>query len=381
MKVCFVSHLATKGGAEKALLELVDALKEKGVKCYIILPKKGLLIDELEEKNIEYYVFPYRWWMEKKDSRLWKRIARIILNFIAIIPVSVKIKQWKCDVVCTNTITVCVGAFAARLLRLPHIWYIHEFGYDDHGLVFDIGSKLSLRLMDHLSTICIANSYAIAKNYQQFIKPFKVKVVYQSVNFPQNISTGEIIRKSKRGIMCIIVGALQEGKRQEEAILAIGELVNMGIDAKILIVGDGNPEYKNYLQKLVLKNELDRCVKFIGYVENPFSFIKIADILLMCSRNEAFGRVTVEAMKIGKPVIGARSGGTVELIRDGFNGFLYTPGDYKELATKIKYLYENPDIAQEMGYNGLLWAKERFTKKRYGDEVLTILQKLIKYKS
>ncbi len=380
MKICFVSHSAAKGGAERSLLELVDTLKERGAECCIILPKNGSLINELEERGIEYYTFPYRWWMGGKDSPLWKRIARVILNIIVIIPVLARIKQWKCDVVCTNTVTVCVGAFAARLLRLPHLWYIREFGYEDHGLVFDLGSKLSLWLMDCLSTICIANSYAIAKKYRQFIEPSKVKVVYQSVSVPQGISAEEVTVTPNTGIKCVIVGALQEGKRQEEAILAIGELVHAGINAELLIVGDGNPKYRDYLQKLVSENELDRYVKFIGYVENPFPFVKSADVVLMCSRNEAFGRVTVEAMKIGKPVIGARSGGTIELIRDGFNGFLYTPGDYKELATKIKYLYEHPDVAQDMGYNGLQWATERFTQERYGEEVLTILQQLMEYK-
>lgn len=82
-------------------------------------------------------------------------------------------------------------------------------------------------------------------------------------------------------------------------------------------------------------------------------------------------------MKVGKPVIGARSGGTMELIRDGFNGFLYTPGNYKELAEKIQYLYENDDHAQRMGENGYQWASKQFTRDRYGEEVLAILREVV----
>ena len=55
----------------------------------------------------------------------------------------------------------------------------------------------------------------------------------------------------------------------------------------------------------------------------------------MCSRAEAFGRVTVEAMKLGLPVIGAARGATPELVRDGWNGLLYAHGDANELAGKI----------------------------------------------
>lgn len=376
MKVCFISHSAAKGGAERSLLELVDVLKEKGIEGYVVLPAHGPLVEELTKREITFCILPYKWWMGK-DLPTWKRMGRIVLNIVTIIPLVLRIKRWKCDAVCTNTVTVCVGALAARLLGLPHLWYIREFGYEDHGLVFDLGEKLSLWLMNWLSSIFIANSNAVAQKYQQYIDPSKLRVIYQSVSVPQNISTEEVPVATNTGIRCVIVGALQEGKRQEEAILAIGELVHAGIDAELLIVGDGNPKYRDYLQKLVSENELDRYVKFIGYVENPFPFVKSADVVLMCSRNEAFGRVTVEAMKIGKPVIGARSGGTIELIRDGFNGFLYTPGDYKELATKIKYLYEHPDVVRDMGYNGLQWATERFTKERYGEEVLAVLGQLV----
>ncbi len=376
MKVCFISHSAAKGGAEKSLLELVGVLKERGIESYVVLPAHGPLAEELTKRGINFHILSYKWWMGK-DSPMWKRIGRVILNLVTVIPLALRIKRWDCDVVCTNTVTVVVGAFAARFLGLPHLWYIREFGYEDHGLVFDLGSEISLWLIDRLSTICVVNSNAVAEKYQEYIDPSKLRVVYQSVSVPQHILAEKDPIERNADIKCAIVGTLQEGKNQEEAILAVGELVHAGINAELFIVGDGNPKYRDYLQKLVLENELDRHFKFIGYAENPFPFVKAADVVLMCSRNEAFGRVTVEAMKMGKPVIGARSGGTAELIRDGFNGFLYTPGDYKELAHKVKYLYEHPDAVRDMGYNGLQWATERFNQERYGEEMLTILQELM----
>ncbi len=114
---------------------------------------------------------------------------------------------------------------------------------------------------------------------------------------------------------------------------------------------------------------------------SPFPVMQQADILLMCSRKEAFGRVTVEGMKAGKPVIGAGSGGTKELIRDGYNGFLYTFGDYRELAEKVKYLCQHPDEAGQMGENGKQWALEKFNIEHYTEEVLTVLRRLIDEKN
>jgi glycosyltransferase involved in cell wall biosynthesis len=80
-------------------------------------------------------------------------------------------------------------------------------------------------------------------------------------------------------------------------------------------------------------------------------------------------------MRAGKPVIGARSGGTQELIQDGFNGFLYTVGDYQELAQKIRYLYEHPAVGKQIGENGQQWATKQFTQARYGEEIYTLLRK------
>lgn len=379
IKICFVSHSSGKGGAERSLLELIDALKGRGVEAYVLLPSCGPLVEELKSRSIVYKVLPFKWWMGK-NSPIWKRIGRFLLNLSAIIPIAITLRRWKCDLVYTNTITVCVGALAAKLLRLPHIWHIHEFGNEDHGLLFDLGQKLSLRLIDRLSTICIANSHAVAKKYRPYIKPSKLKVVYQSVTVLEEV-TSEKVEKTSAGMRCVIVGSLQEGKRQEDAIRAIGKLLQDGKEIELYIVGDGDPKYREFLQNLVIENKAEHYIKFLGYVDNPFSIIKSADVVLMCSRAEAFGRVTIEAMKLGKPVIGAKSGGTVELIYDGFNGLLYSVGDYVELAHKIRYLYEHPEIRRQIGENAQKWAAARFTQEYYGEKIMEILKEVIKYQT
>jgi len=63
-----------------------------------------------------------------------------------------------------------------------------EIKLEDYGLLFDLGSKLSLWLINHLSTICIVNSNAVARQYQQYIDPSKLRVIYQSVSVPKDIS-------------------------------------------------------------------------------------------------------------------------------------------------------------------------------------------------
>ena len=102
-----------------------------------------------------------------------------------------------------------------------------------------------------------------------------------------------------------------------------------------------------------------------------------ADVVLMCSRREAFGRVTVEGMKLGKPVIGTRSGGTPEIVQDTETGFLYAPGDAQELAARIGELYANRAVRDSMGAKACLCARKRFNQQVYGKEVENILQRVV----
>jgi glycosyltransferase involved in cell wall biosynthesis len=169
------------------------------------------------------------------------------------------------------------------------------------------------------------------------------------------------------------VGRLQEGKRQEDAIRALAVLRDQGIIVQLWLVGGCDPAYFTFLKNLVQENNLEEQVRFVGQVNNAFPYIQQADVLLLCSRCEAFARVVVEAMKAGKPVLGARSGGTVEQIQEGFNGLLYEPRDHKELAEKMKYLYDHPDKAKEMGGNGQQWATRTFTRERYREKIADIL--------
>jgi CheY-like chemotaxis protein len=91
---------------------------------------------------------------------------------------------------------------------------------------------------------------------------------------------------------------------------------------------------------------------------------------------EAFGRVTVEAMKLGRAVVGARSGGTPEIIRDGFNGFLYAPGNARDLADKIEQIARDPDGARRMGERARRFATDMFSLERYGGEFMDLLREV-----
>lgn len=385
MRICFILHSSGKGGAERVNLELIEGLMKKGIQCFAILPSYGPLLEELNKRDVPSKIISYKLWMREEGSPLWKRTGRLILNLIKLVPVVRQVKKWKADIVYSNTITICVGALAAKLLGIPHIWHIHEFGYEDYGLCFDLGEKMAMRIVKQLSDVCIVGSKAVREKYREFIPDRKIKLIYYAVCVT-NKSSCKLLKIKEQlqeasGIKCIIVGSLHEGKHQEDAIRAIGKLIDEKIDVRLYIVGEGKLKYKQYLESLIIRGNLENHILFFGYIDNPFPIIQQADILLICSKKEAFGRVTVEGMKAGKPVIGADSGGTKELIRDHYNGFLYTFGDYHELAEKVKYLCQHPDEARQMGENGRQWALKKFNIEDYSEEVLKVLRGLVDKKN
>jgi glycosyltransferase involved in cell wall biosynthesis len=97
----------------------------------------------------------------------------------------------------------------------------------------------------------------------------------------------------------------------------------------------------------------------------------------MCSRGEPFGRVTVEAMKQGVPVVGAASGGTIEIIQDGVTGLLYQLGDAEDLAAKIEILHWDRELLGRMGQEAHRWANSTFSLKKYTADLLRVFREAI----
>jgi glycosyltransferase involved in cell wall biosynthesis len=377
MRAAFISHDSAAGGAERALLELIDGLLERGVTCSVVLRKRGWLAEELHRRGVTFAFIPYRGWISVRPrGRLLNLFALVM-----VLPVLAQLRRWGVDVVLTNTSVIPVGALAAFLLRKPHIWHIHEFCKKEYGSTFDLGTRLTIKMIGRLSAFVIVNSKAIAAYYAQFIPQHQIRMIYQAVNVQARCGADKVLKPLGRlgSVKLVLVGAIQEGKGQTDAVQALAQLIGQGVQAELNLVGTGNASDLERVESAIARCGLEQRVKFTGCVPDASPFVEESDIALMCSQSEAFGRSTVEAMKLGKPVVGARGGATPELIRENFNGLLYTPGDYLDLAQKVKFLIDNPEAARQMGENGRRWSQEQFTVEKYAGKVLQVLEETIRW--
>jgi glycosyltransferase involved in cell wall biosynthesis len=372
VKVCFVSHSGDKGGAETVLLRMVDGLGAVGVECSVLLPADGFLKDQFAMRQVPHAVFPYRWWAHR-DRSLWGRVKDLsTLRLLG--PVVSQLRQWDVDLILTNTSVVPVGALAAFLLRKPHVWYIHEFGRADHGLSYYLGSAITGKLVAHLSRVVIVNSKAVGDFYSRYISPENIRIIYPFVEAPPGDGVQPALGNEFRQSRLILLGSYQPGKGQMMAIRALKQLVDQHVKAELVLAGFvGDPAYFEALKRATSEFHLEKLISFQAHRTDPGSIMANGDIILMCSRSEAFGLVTVEGMKMGKPIIGARAGATPELIQEGYNGLLYEPENPADLAAKIRYLLENPAAAKRMGENGRRWADAKFSMKGHIDALLQAL--------
>jgi glycosyltransferase involved in cell wall biosynthesis len=378
MHVCFISHSASRGGAELSLLDLIDALRARGIRCSCFLPREGALDGLLARKGVEATVVPYKQWVGS-DRSVLRRARRLGRTGQALRPLVSAIRRTRCDVVYTNTVTTCAGAVAAKIAGKPHVWHIREFGFDDHGLNFDFGVGFSRRLVGWLSAACVANSRAVAEEYAPYLGGTVPEVVYNSVEIASagDGEPPETPWRHQGAIRCMVVGRLQPRKGQEEAIRGMVELGRANVPAELLLLGNADPEYRARLERVIDEHGLTDRVHVLPFSDSPAPLMHTADVILVCSRREAFGRVAVEAMKLRKPVIGTRSGGMPEVVQDGTTGFLYTPGDTRELAARIAELWANPGTREAMGVEGRRRARSCFTREKYGRDVERILKRVI----
>ncbi|MDX9856070.1 MAG: glycosyltransferase [Candidatus Moranbacteria bacterium] len=376
--VTFISHSGgISGGSEKSLLELIDGLTARNFYCTVIIPNRGFMEEELKKRGTYYEVAPFRWWTVK-DSGEKNSVHEELIDSLA--NVFISLKRINPDVVYSNTSVINAGALASKILGKPHIWHIREFGEKDHGLNFIYDFPKRARYIKENSDHIIFNSNAVKNYYCNHIGSENTAIACNNVPAPKSGKKIKNMFLRSSSFKMAIIGVIQEGKGQKDAVLATGGLIKEGYDVELILAGNVEEKYGKEISNFIEENNLKENVRFLGYVKNTADLIKEADLGLVCSKNEAFGRVAVEFMLASKPIIGTNTGGTAELVREGVNGFLYSPGNVEELKEKIKILLNNKEKIKEMGNAGLDFARENFSDEKYSGKIAEIIKKACKDK-
>ena len=119
-------------------------------------------------------------------------------------------------------------------------------------------------------------------------------------------------------------------------------------------------------------------VKFSGWMEEAGFFYQSIDLFVLASRHdEGYGLVVAEAMSHGKPVVITESGGAVEIVQDGINGYIVPKRDEKAMADRICKVSTDRNIYTGFSEKGVLRIKDHFTIERAAARFSAILQTII----
>jgi glycosyltransferase involved in cell wall biosynthesis len=374
-KIITIAHYSSLYGANRSLLNLIEGTcgqLEWIVFCRSTPNNSGDLKSELIRLNVKCFIIPYRMDVyAKNESRLESKFFFFVegcFNLFIAFWISIYARFQGVKLIHTNSSATCLGAYVAYLSSKPHIWHFREFLTRDYGLSYKFGmrylaywanrAKAIISISDSIDKACVKKRGIHAPSY----------IIFNGV-----ISERELPALVEKGlgtsIKLAIVGVLGIAKDQLEAIKALQILVMKGYNVNLGVFGEAKGDYYQDLLLYVQSNRLTEYVDFRGYVTDVKEIFCQADITIMCSKNEGMGRVTIESMAYGTPVVGFNEAGTAELIEDGATGILYD-GNEVNLAAAVEKLIIDEGLYRTIKNNAYQSVKNKYTIEIYASNFI-----------
>lgn len=373
MKVAFYNHTSLVSGAEISMLLTAKSMTKAHP---IIFAPEGEVLERARKQGTEVFALPsYRARMSKNPFLLLRDTLGMAMAGWRL---SVQLKKQRIEVVHANSIRAgIIAALFAWHHRIPLVWHLRDM--PPQGPI----GLLMKRLADWTSHAFIGISESVLSHFRHPRLEGRFHLIHNGVELKETDESER--RKHRLSIrtelgtpqdvrVAVIIGQIALWKRQEDAIRAAAELIGKGEDLYLWIVGEAkfrkeNEEYLADLKRLAVHLNIGNRVVFTGFRDDVLEICCAADLLLLCSDNEPFGRVVIEAMSQGTPVIGTRAGGVPEIIRHNESGLLYPVADTGKLAELMRAVLSDETLRRRLGDNGRTRVKEEFTIARTAEKV------------
>ena len=296
------------------------------------------------------------------NSNTYRNIFDFKANYKAYQNLNEVIKNNNVEIIhCNTPIGGVIGRLCGKKNKIKKVIYTaHGFHFYKgapfiNNTIFKLAEKILARHTDAIITMN-KEDYESAKKFRlkNNGKVYFVHGVGIDSDQFQNVEVDEENIRSNLGLkmddtVLISVGDLVKGKNNAEAIEAIAKCKNKKLH--YLVCGEG-PEKEN-LVNLSEKLNISDQVHFIGFRTDIKELLKIANIFIFTTKREGLPRSLMEAMASGTPCIVSNVRGNVDLIKDDYNGLIYSSGNIGELTEKIKFLSKNKKIQNKFKENNL----------------------------
>lgn len=373
MNILYIANTTVMYGANTSLVDMLEELQNRHVNVYVaIMRDGGELKRELKKRGIKTYIVPYESNAAAPNALTGYQKRERLINDIKCLPKMKEIIDTNhINLIHSNASNIDIGAMAAWRYHIPHVFHVREILLEDWGLKYDF-PMLSNFFLHRANKII-----AISKYVKQRRKLGKNAVIlYNGFNIEKySISKKEYFTDSKLHIL--YCGAISRQKGTMDVVKAIRYMVQRGYDNIELSIVGGESLYWMKVKKYIKENQLEKYIQYYGYQQDMLEFRERADVAIMSSRSEALGRVTIESMLGEVLVIGADCGATSELIQDGITGYLYKPGNIKQLAELMIMIKKNKKQNEIIIENAKRYAESNFNRDVYINKLLHIYRECI----
>ena len=324
-KVLALAHSSNLAGAQLALASLIKNTTEQ-LDWTVVCPGNGPFVGSIDSYAEAVVTDKYPWWCKGAAYTSLSTDFKIEeLNDV--------FDSIEYDYGLTNTITVPWLAYNSRMRNKPHMWYIHEYGDIDHNLSFALGYDGTIDYIRKLSDAVITVSKSVGEHLLKHgASADTLKYISQSFDIDEYLTIDPPADEKE----LLILGSIKQSKGQFDALAGFNASTIKDTH-KLTIAGPvTEPWYAKDIKRFITQNDLEDRVNFIPERVDALEQMKRASTVLVCSRNEALGRITLEALAAGRTVIGSRGGGTEMLLSDT-RGILYD-GSVADLTRKMNGL-------------------------------------------
>lgn len=369
------------GGQERSLFEVIEGLKNRGVKVSLAYETDGDLVSKYEDLQVNTFKI--------LTNHLILKSIRCPLNILDFFISAFRIfkqnfsKHGKWDVIYVNQYAdVTLAAFCGLILRIPVVCHLRlaASSYISRQFVWGVNR----------CKLLISNSEYTARTYVDYGFPAKkIAVVLNAINTEifspiDNDKFEAISNRENRKVLYI--GRISPEKGIEVLINAVAIARTLNPNITLIIVGnlrgDGaSASYYDHLTKLA-QDKLGISVQFHSASQDVVGYYRDTDLtVLPAVWDEPFGRVVIESMSCGVPCIASCVGGIPEILQDKFDSFLFERGNSEKLAVAIlqhiNWRTDNPILANQCRQ---LVLDDFFIEKMHG-KIFDAFDQLINSKS
>jgi len=327
-KILFVVPSMTGGGAERVFLHLLNHLNRDHYEPFLALgAKRGEFLAKLKE-DVEIF--------EMKAERARSVIPALIKVVRRLRP------QTVCSTLGMNFASALAKSFLPRGTRI-----VLREGSSPTAFLADVARKDPFRAKFYGkiyqkvygfadSVICQSDFMRDDLELNMRIPAQKLKRIYNPVNFDEidSLSFHEARLYDGAGPHLVTVGRLAAEKVYDNLLKAFATIQQKNKQATLSFLGDGSE--KANLENLARELKIDDRVRFTGFQNNPYSYLKQADLFVSSSRYEGFSNVIVEALACGTPVVATDCpSANREVITEGVNGWFAENENIESLAETI----------------------------------------------